>query len=257
MSIKHIYEHLLEHFICLKSFIITVKFSCYALWAKSWSSFSLNSHWLQQQADLIACGFPYQFNAALKKMGPLVSTMLDRKSQHLAALNISQTQPSNAIRTNKQTPRSQVCNLHTALQNPTHSEVGSTRYAGISPTNGLVGCTTTNHSLSDHSLMLLSPKFGCIKAIKGHNPTTSPLVTSSETSRQSLHSSTTPDRLEQTMQSQKLQVMNKSPRKMLQRKPCQKVWLFWRHSLQLFFLWQSFTILLEMFGPPLWDWTWL
>lgn len=103
MSIKHIYEHLLEHFICLKSFIITVKFSCYALWAKSWSSFSLNSHWLQQQADLIVCGFPYQFNTALKKMGSLVSTMLDRKSQHLAALNIYWTfEPSNAIRTNKQ-----------------------------------------------------------------------------------------------------------------------------------------------------------
>lgn len=51
MSIKHIYEHLLEHFICLKSFIITAKFSCYALWAKSWSTIRLNSHWLQQQAD--------------------------------------------------------------------------------------------------------------------------------------------------------------------------------------------------------------
>lgn len=162
MSIKHIYEHLLEHFICLKSFIITVKFSCYALWAKSWSSFSLNSHWLQQQADLIVRGFPYQLNTALKKMGSLVSTTLGRKSQHLAALNIHWTQPSNAIKTNKQTPHSEVCNLHTALQNPTDSEARSTRHAGIPLISGLVGCPTTNYSLSDHSLTLLSPKFGSL-----------------------------------------------------------------------------------------------
>lgn len=171
MSIKHIYEHLLEHFICLKSFIITVKFSCYALWAKSWSSFSLNSHWLQQQADLIVCGFPYQFNTALKKMGLLVSTILDRKSQHLSALNIRWTQPSNAIKTNKPHTHKSV----TAHYKTQPSTCTSTRFAGIPSRNGLVGCTTTNYSVSDHSQCCCHPNLVlCMKAMSALCPLTHP-----------------------------------------------------------------------------------
>lgn len=173
MSIKHIYEHLLEHFICLKSFIITVKFSCYALWARSWSSFSLNSHWLQQQADLIVCGFPYQFNTALKKMGSLVSTILDRKSQHLSALNIRWTQPSNAIKTNKpHTHKSVTSTAHYKTQPCTCT---STRFAGIPSRNGLVGCTTTNYSVSDHSQCCCHPNLVlCMKAMSVLCPLTHP-----------------------------------------------------------------------------------
>jgi len=108
MSIKHIYEHLLEHFICLKSFITSVNFSCYALWAKSWSSFSLNSHWLQQEVDVIVCGFPYKYS--FNKTRSLVSTILDRKRQFLRAKK-KQTQK------NKKTRRTTEPSLQLEIKN--------------------------------------------------------------------------------------------------------------------------------------------
>lgn len=229
MSIKHIYEHLLEHFICLKSFIITVKFSCYALWAKSWSTFSLNSHWLQQQADLIVCGFPYQFNTALKKMGSLVSTILDRKSQHLAALNIHWIQPSNEIKTNKpHTHKSVTSTVHYKTQPCTCT---STRYAGIPSRNGVVGCTTINYSLSDHSQCCCHPNLVlCMKAMSALCLLTHPDSHSPPQQYKAGTNHAEPEVAADELESKEDVVEKNMP----------EVWLIWRCSLQLFF-WQSLT----------------
>ena len=228
MSIKHIYEHLLEHFICLKSFITTVKFSCYVLWAKSRSSFHLNSHWLQQEADLIVCGFPYKFNIALNKMG---STILDRKSQCLAGLNKPSELSLQRELNNKQinlphTHKS--VNLHIVLQKFTDSKAEHSSHTGIPSTKacGLphLGGTFYHQLLPLRSLTdapITKTFVLLIKATKGQNPAMSASISSSDTSRQSWPPATPQESLEQSAQSQKVNLGN-SPRKVLQRKPCQK-----------------------------------
>lgn len=215
MSIKHIYEHLLEHFICLKSFIITVKFSCYALWAKSWSSFSLNSHWLQQEADLIVCGFPYKFNTALSKMRSLLSTILARKSQCLGALNKT-TEPSlqielKIIKENKpHTHKSVTLTLHYKTSPTLRLEVQGIQ---VSPIHKSQRPPRLHGGMFYHQLLPLGSLADapvtkifvlCVKGSKGQNLATSASISSSDTSRQSQPSATRQDGLEQSAQSQKV-----------------------------------------------------
>lgn len=166
MSIKHIYEHLLEHFICLKSFIITAKFSCCALWAKSWSSFSLNSHWLQQEGDLIVCGFPYKFNTALNKMGLLVSTIL-RQQKPVPSCSKQNSELSlwgQLKKKKKKKPHAHKSVTFTLYYKNSLTPRRKVQVIQVlhpqkpMASHALVGCSTINHSLSDHSLMLPLPK---------------------------------------------------------------------------------------------------